>query len=110
MDTYFYSWETVDLVVTLEDPTKLQNYSTVLASIRQGYRHIEVSLDITVPSANIDTGSGTIIIHLTQANTGLFSAGQATLQINIYRTDTTRDTSEEELISVRENLYKQVMS
>jgi len=105
---YFYAWETVDLKIVLEDPDRLLNYDTVCVSVSQGYRLRNAV--VNVEDLDIDTGSGTIVCHLDQEDTGLFRAGIALLQVNIYYDDGERDTSEQVQIDVRDNLLKEVMS
>ena len=109
MASYFYAWETCDLVITLEYPDRLQNYDTVCVSVSQSYRTRTGVLNID-QNLDIDTGSGTIIAHLGQTDTAMFIAGIALVQINIYYNDGERDTSEQAQIEVRDNLLKEVMS
>ena len=103
---YFYEWETVDLIITLDEEDALVDYSDVIVSLNQwGFR----SINKDASELDIDVNSNTIMLHLSQRESGRFREGEALLQVNIYYDDAERDTSEMASIEVRNNLYKEVM-
>lgn len=106
--TYFYAWETVDLEIGLEDAEALQNLDTVCVSIAQGYRY--TTTVVNIEDVGIDDNEGTITVHLDQEDTGKFREGIAVVQVNFYYTDSERDTTEQAVIEVRDNLLRRVMA
>ena len=106
----FYQWETTSFRITTKDPTKLVGYDKIVVSLHQGPVAGGVRVHKIIDSSDIDTGSGIIIVNLSQTDTSKFVAGTATLQVNIYYTGGDRDPSEQIKVDVYDNLYKQVMS
>lgn len=102
----FYMWETADLAITLTgDGNPLEDYSKVVVSIYQPYGRV----DLTDDSLGIDVDAQTINVHMTQEQTGKFKAGTAEIQVNVYYSDTERDTSAKGVLTVYDNLYRQAM-
>lgn len=102
----FYIYETYDLQITLSDPSALDDYKTVVVSLAQG----KTKLNFTDPGID----EGVINVHLSQEQTALFkpssNANKVTVQVNIYYTDTERDTSAQGFLEVYDNLYREVIS
>lgn len=100
----FYIWETVDFTITLSDPDALNDAKDIMVSIRQG------GIQIDKLNPVFDSERGIIELHLTQEETGQFSAGNAVIQVNIYCYNTERDATAQGMIRVLDNLYREVMS
>lgn len=104
MAAFFYVYETVEFPVQLSDPDALKGYHKVIVSISQK----DVQLDID--NAIIFEDEGKLIFRLEQEDTALFKKGKVDVQVNIYYTNGERDTTEKGMISVFDNLYKEVIS
>ena len=108
---YFFVYETKDFPLKIvkngEGEGKvLEGYEKIIVSLKQGTTLIEK--DET--KLGIDVENDIINLHLSQEETGAFSTlEQVKLQVNIYYTDTERDTSQETYIDVYDNLHKEIM-
>lgn len=109
---YFFIYETVDFPLQLSfkdasiEGKVLDNYSSVIVSLKQGSTLLEKSGS----DLGVDTENDIINLHLSQEETAQFKPNkQVTLQVNIYYEDTERDTSFESLIDVYDNLHKELM-
>ena len=102
----FYKYETVDIPITLSPDGVLEDYKHIVISIKQH----GVQIDKTEDDIGIDTEQNLINVHLSQEETAMFQVGNAKIQLNIYYTNTERDTSTMADIEVSENLYKKVMT
>lgn len=86
----------------------LAGYSDVVASFKQAGKNIQLDIDTADLVINEDTG--TITVNLTQEQTGMFTAGEVIVQVNILFEDSERDATAQAKIGVLDNLYGQVMS
>ena len=102
----FYIWETADLEVSVTgEGNPLEGYEDIVVSIAQPGRELHLTGD----ELGIDVDAQTVNVHLAQEQTGRFKAGTAEIQLNVYYSDTERDTSAKGKLDVYDNLYRQVM-
>ena len=108
----FYVWETVDFEIELsrESGEKvLEGCRNVIVSLEQKSHLLEK--DLSSPDIAIDTENDTIVIHLSQEETGKFkpSTTDVILQVNFLYENEERDTSTQTTIKALKNLHKKVM-
>lgn len=108
-EVFFYAYETADITIVFKDPTVLEDYNNIIISIRHLKTGKQIDLDAE-ESCDIDTAGGTMILHLTQEQTGKFVEGYVELQINILYDDSERDVTTKSEIRVYDNLHKKVMT
>ena len=107
-EVFFYTFETVDIPIVFKDKSVLDDYKSIVISIRHLNTGRQIDLDVD-ESCEIDDENGIITLHLTQEQTGKFSDGYVELQINILYDDDERDVSGKHKIRVYDNLHKKVM-
>lgn len=99
----FYQYETVDLRIRLlKDTSILENCDEVVVTVAQQ------NITANVQNFEVNPSEGTIILHMSQKETGKFKKGKATLQVNFYRNKRRKATGYGQL-TVLENYYKRVM-
>lgn len=108
-EAFFYSYETADITIVFKDHTVLENYSNIIISIRHLKTGRQIDLNAE-ESCDIDHVGGTMILHLTQEQTGKFAEGYVELQINILYDNSERDVTTKHEIKVYDNLHKKVMT
>ena len=116
-EPHFFVYETVSIPLDLEDVRDpeakvLENYKKVVVDISQyDKKRIRKWDDVL----GIDVENNRINVSLSQEETALFDGGtkespkKALIQVNIYRTDTERDTTFEEYINVYRNQHDEVI-
>ena len=107
---FFYQYATDNI------PLKLQ-YCDGTGGVLEGYKDIKVTLSqagVTLTKGldelGVDVDEDTVILPLTQEETGLFATMACEVQVNIFYDDSERDTSTRGKIMVRKNLYKEIMN
>lgn len=108
-EVFFYAYETADITIVFKDPSVLEDYRSIIISIRHLKTGKQIDLDAE-ESCDIDVAGGTMILHLTQEQTGKFTEGYVELQINILYDDSERDVTAKNEIRVYDNLHKKVMT
>ena len=110
----FYQWETKTYKLTIEGAENpLDGWEQVIVSVGQNNK--EVVRFSTINGGDSDEGIeveglDTIYIHLSQQQTGKFKVGKANIQVNVYYTDSERDTTVEASVQVKNNLHRRVMN
>lgn len=109
---FFYIWETVDFDVKVTSDT--------LEKVLDGCRDVRISFgqnnyelvgkNLSTIDVQLDYEKDIIRVHLSQEDTGLFTPGEVTVQVNILYEDTERDTSVQGIILAVNNLYRKVMT
>lgn len=108
----FFVYETKQLQIDLlrckePFPEVLEDLKEIIVTIRQAVGNVKVEkrgADVTVDAENASIG-----IFLSQEETGLFSVGDAPIQVNILHNDMERDTTAKGVLKVWDNLHPEVM-
>ena len=109
----FYRFETIEIPLKFTPAGVLTDYKHIVVSIAQEGM---TQIDKTEEDLIIDTEEDTIVLSLSQEETGRFAGGdnnsprQAQIQVNIYYESTERDVSTVGTIDVYNNLYKKVIA
>ena len=108
----FYRYETVEIPLVFTPVGILEGYKHIVVSIVQKGM---TQINKTEEDLNINVGTDTITLYLTQEETGKFMGGEnnnprkAEIQVNIYYNNSERDVSTVGSIDVYNNLYSKVI-
>lgn len=103
---FFYPYETCDLTIVLDRENALADVDDVMVTLSQcGKRSININTGL-----DIDENSNTIVVSLTQSQTGRFCKGEVDVQVNILYETGERDTSEIASLTVLDQTYEAVMT
>lgn len=103
----FYRYETSEILLKFTPTGVLDDYRHIVVSISQKGM---VQIDKKENELSIDTEENTIVVPLSQEETGKFAPRQAIIQVNIYYDNSERDVSTTGTIDVLDNLYEEVIS
>lgn len=119
MGAYFYQYETTELTITVRGEGKpLEGYDKIVVSLDQGAGRGMYHGDYVYEagSPDVDTDASTVTLYMGQEETGRYAASaddgtpNTKVQVNVYYTDHERDVTLEGELTVRENLYRKVIS
>ena len=105
---HFYRYETAGITLNFTPTAVLEDYEKIIVSLRQNGN---IQIDKDESELGIDVENGTILINLSQEETGKFEGNSKILvQVNIYYDDESRNVSTIGEIQVYDNLYKKVIT
>lgn len=101
-----YTTPTLPLTVPLDITA-----ADICVTLKQGSYELEKTNDDVTMSYDPETGKTTLVVTLTQEETGAFTAEKkATVQVNWIFSDGSRDASNARRIDIVENLKDEVMT